>query len=131
MDAREHRSSMTTAEFEEWLAAYGRAWESRDPEAAAALFTEDTRYYETPFGEPAVGRDGVRSYWAVATENQRNVHFRYEVFFVGEESGAARWRAEYSLHPEGKRAKLDGVFLLQFNGEGLCRELREWWHWQG
>jgi hypothetical protein len=23
---------------------------------------------------------------------------------------------------------LDGIFLLEFNDEGLCRDLREWWH---
>ncbi len=119
---------MTTAELEEWLEAYGRAWESRNPEAAAALFTEDARYYETPFGEPAVGRDGVRTYWTAATAKQRDVHFSYEIFLVQEESGVARWWAEYSRHPEGRGAKLDGVFVLQFNGKGLCRELREWWH---
>ena len=119
---------MTTAELEEWLEEYGRAWESRNSEAAAALFAEDSRYYETPFGEPAIGQDGVRTYWAAATAKQRDVHFGYEIFFVQGESGVVRWRAEYSRHPGGKGAKLDGVFLLRFNTKGLCRELREWWH---
>ncbi len=121
---------MTAAELDKWLAAYGRAWESRDPEAACVLFTDDARYYETPFADPAVGRDGVRSYWTAATAEQHDVRFSYEVLFVGEGSGVARWWAEFSPDSKNRSGKLDGVFLLQFDGEGLCRELREWWHWK-
>jgi hypothetical protein len=24
--------------------------------------------------------------------------------------------------------RLDGVFVLEFSEDGLCRSLREWWH---
>jgi hypothetical protein len=53
---------MTETQLENWLEALGRAWETRDPEAAAALFSERAEYYETPFVEPARGREGVRTY---------------------------------------------------------------------
>jgi hypothetical protein len=66
---------MTSTDLTNWLKTYGQAWETRNPDAAAALFTEDAAYYETPFGSP-----------------------------------------------------LDGIFLLDFDETGLCRELREWWH---
>ncbi len=36
--------SVDPAAFKSWLDAYGRAWESRDPQAAAKLFTEDGTY---------------------------------------------------------------------------------------
>ena len=41
--------------FEAWLRRYGTAWEARDPDAAAALFAADARYYWTPFQEPKQG----------------------------------------------------------------------------
>ena len=34
---------MTHTDFDRWLAAYGAAWEAKDAEAFAALFTDDVR----------------------------------------------------------------------------------------
>lgn len=110
-----------------WLDAYGSAWESRDPEKAASLFSEDALYFETPFSEPASGQGGVQEYWAAAVEGQRNVKFFHEVLAVSGHQGIARWWAEFTRLSSGKRAKLDGIFLLTFAENNLCRELREWW----
>ena len=38
--------------FGHWLDAYGGAWETKEPAAAADLFTEDATYHETRFDEP-------------------------------------------------------------------------------
>jgi nuclear transport factor 2 (NTF2) superfamily protein len=114
--------------LERWLEAYGRAWESRDPDAAALLFAEDARYHETPFSEPALGRDGVRAYWAAATASQREVEFSFEILAVEGSRGIARWSASFLWRAGGARGQLDGVFVLDFNADGLCEELREWWH---
>lgn len=119
---------MNQNELEAWLERYGQAWENRDPEAAAALFSEDARYYETPFIAPAQGRDGVREYWAHATRNQSDVTFSHDIVSVSGGLGIARWWATFRRVPSGVMVRLDGVFLLEFDDEGLCRELREWWH---
>lgn len=111
-----------------WLEKYGRAWEACDPEAAAALFSPDAEYYETPFQAPARGPEGVRDYWANATRNQSDVSFAYDIVSVTGARGIARWSANLTRVSTGVRVALDGIFLLEFSGEGLCRELREWWH---
>jgi uncharacterized protein (TIGR02246 family) len=116
------------SELKTWLERYGQAWENRDPEAAAALFSEDARYYETPFLAPAQGRDGVRRYWAAATRNQSEITFSYDIVSVSGGQGIARWWATFRRVQSDVTASLDGVFLLEFNNEGLCCELREWWH---
>lgn len=95
---------------------------------AAGLFSEDARYYETPFLAPAEGRDGVRSYWKNATRNQSDITFSYEIVSVSGHQGIARWWAGFRRVPSGVMVSLDGVFLLEFTNEGLCCELREWWH---
>ena len=51
---------MNRAEFGEWLNAYKLAWESGDPGKAAALFTPDVVYEETPFDEPMRGLEAIR-----------------------------------------------------------------------
>lgn len=111
-----------------WLNEYGRAWEARDPDRAAALFSEDARYYEDPFGAPAHGRDGIRAYWANATGRQTDVTFSHDRVCVSRATAVARWAATFTRTPGGTAARLDGVFVLRFDGDGLCRELREWWH---
>ena len=120
--------SVNETELKTWLDGYRQAWETRDPEAAAALFSEDARYYKTPFLAPAQGQDAVRGYWANATRNQSDITFSYDIVSVSRDRGIARWWAKFTRVSSGVTASLDGVFFLEFNNEGLCRELREWWH---
>jgi len=118
---------LTPAALEAWLAGYERAWEQRDASLATALFTEDARYYETPFDAPKAGRSGIRDYWTTVTADQRNVEFKSEVVAVNGRTGLARWSASLTSAASGARVELDGMFFLTF-ADGLCSELREWWH---
>jgi hypothetical protein len=115
-------------DLDRWLAAYGRAWVERDPDAAVRLFTEDVVYRETPFDEPARRAEGVRRYWAENTGIQRDVTFHHEILVLEGRRGIARWQAGYVKPGTGVRARLDGVLLLEFADDGLCRRLEEWWH---
>ncbi|MCI0402544.1 MAG: nuclear transport factor 2 family protein [Acidobacteria bacterium] len=111
--------------FEAWLQAYGRAWESRDPDAAAALFAEDATYHETPFGEPLRGRAKIREYWTGA---QEEVRFGYELLAVTSNTGIAHWRPSFRMIGSGKRVQLDGIMVITLDGTGRCLMFREWWH---
>ena len=88
--------------FDRWLAAYGAAWEAKDAEAFAHLFTDDVRYFWTPFEEPKTGRDGVAEAFSSAVANQRDIHFNYEILAVGEERGVARWRCVFTRRATGR-----------------------------
>ena len=120
--------AVTEVQLQNWLNAYGRAWETRDPDAAAALFSEDAVYWQTPFGPPAQGQEGVRTYWAGATSTQTDITFGHEILAVTENRGIARWSAQFMRATTGATVRLDGIFLLDFAGEWVCRSLREWWH---
>jgi hypothetical protein len=122
-------SAVPEKRFQDWMAALGAAWEARDPDAAAALFTEDVRYHETPFDEPMVGVEAVRAYWAEVPEGQRDVHFGFEVLATTANGGLARWQASFERIPaNGSRRELDGVVMVELDGSGRCTLLREWWH---
>jgi len=112
----------------EWLDAYGKAWEERDAEAAAALFTEDAVYQWGPFGRKLRGRIMIREAWAEALEDQQNVSFGYEVLSAGARRGMVRWWASAD-HPGRKvRERAEGIFRLAFDENGLCRSFEEWWN---
>lgn len=119
--------AMSGASVVEWLAAYGKAWETRDADAAAALFTENATYQENPHEEPFNGRTGIHNYWSRVTADQRDVSFTSNVITTFGRSAVAHWSARFASVSSGATINLDGVFLLEFDESGLCNTLREWW----
>jgi len=118
------------AGLSEWLDAYGEAWEARDAEAAADLFTEDAVYQWGPFGRKLRGRVMIREAWAEALETQENVKFGAEVLTATQRGGIARWWCSADLPSEGVRSHDEGIFRLSFDDSGLCTSLEEWWNTQ-
>jgi uncharacterized protein (TIGR02246 family) len=118
---------LNTADVERWLALYGRAWETKDPGAAAEIFSENATYQETPFEQVMRGRERIRTYWAEVTGGHVEVSFGADVLVVGDGKAVANWKATI-LRPSGVRTTTDGVFVLEFDDDGRCRSLREWWH---
>lgn len=116
--------------FKSWLDAYGRAWETRDPQAAADLFTEDATYQETPFAEPMRGRSAILAYWSHVPRTQDHIRFGYEILAVTNDVGVAHWWASFVRIPSQVQVKLDGIFVVSLDAENRCKEFREWWHRQ-
>ena len=120
--------SLTVEALKSWLEAYGRAWETQDPELAASLFRADATYHEVPFDEPMLGRDAIRAYWQEGADAQEQITFGSEVIVAHADAGVARWWASFVRRASGNRVQLDGVFILRFDADGRCSSLREWWH---
>jgi len=114
--------------FASWLADYGAAWQGRDAQAAAQLFTPDARYYWTPFEDPNRGRAAIAGAWHEATSGQEDIHFRSEILAVKGDRAWCRWWCDFTRLASGNHVKLDGIFQCDFAAGGLCREFREWWH---
>ena len=116
------------AGLSEWLDEYGAAWETRDAVAAAKLFTEDAVYQWGPFGRKLRGRVMIREAWAEAVETQANVKFGYEVLTASARGGIVRWWCSAD-NPDGKlRNRIEGIFRLAFDHDGLCTSLEEWYN---
>jgi hypothetical protein len=112
----------------EWIEAYRQAWEERDADAAAALFTEDATYRSLVFEEPHIGRTGIAEYWRGVTEAQSEVRVR-----MGKPYGSAeRAAVEFwtNMKVGGEDVTLPGILLLEFTPDGLCSRLHEYWHYQ-
>ena len=113
---------------EDWIEAYRRAWEERDADAAAALFTSDATYRANIFEQPHQGRDGVRAYWESVTSTQTEVRVRMGRPFVEGDRVAVEFWANMKV--EGDDVTLPGCLLLDFDAAGQCRRLREYWHFE-
>jgi SnoaL-like domain len=96
----------------DWLAEYRRAWIERDPDAAAALFTDDAPYRRQPYDQPFIGAPGVRSYWANVTATQRDVELEYGTPVVDGNRAAVEWWV--TLVNDGTEVTLAGEFMLRF-----------------
>ena len=110
----------------DWAYRYARAWETRDAEAAAALFTEDATYRSSPFEEPYRGRDGVRRYWSEVTSTQENVEVAIGRMLVDGNQALVEWWTQ--MENGGTPVTLPGSLLLDFDDSGLCQALREYWN---
>jgi len=119
---------MNENDFRAWLDAYGRAWQDRDPQAAAQLYAEDGSYQVTPFLPPMKGREAIRDYWVEVTQTEKDITFSYEILTVTENFGVAHWRASFERIPPGLNTRLDGIFVIRLDANGKCMALREWWH---
>ena len=122
---------MTKDDFEVWLRRYREAWESRDPKAAAALFTEHAEYHWTPFGEPKRGLREIEVAWAEATARQRDVRFRFQILAASRGLGIATWHTQLVRAATGREIEIDGILVAEFDDSGRCRVFREWWHSTG
>jgi hypothetical protein len=81
---------MEHAIFKPWLKDYGRAWQNRNPQAAADLFAEDGTYQVTSFVEPMGGRPAIFEYWSNVARTQLDIQFGSEILAVIQEAGIAR-----------------------------------------
>ena len=114
--------------LEDWIEAYRRAWEERDAEAVAGLFTPDATYRSNIFEQPHQGRDAVRTYWESVTSTQSEARVRMGRPFVeGDRVAVEFWT---NMKVEGEDVTLPGCLLLDFDEEGQCRRLREYWHYE-
>lgn len=116
------------AAFSRWLAAYGRAWSQRDPDAMTALFASGATYREDPFGAATRGRDAIRADWVDIAKHQQDIHFNYEILSANQQRGIAHWTASFVRRPSKEVVQLDGILMATFNTAGQCTEFREWWH---
>ena len=112
----------------EWLDAYGKAWEERDADQAADLFTEDAAYQWGPFGRKLRGRVMIREAWAEAVEDQQNIEFGYEVLTATGRGGLVRWWCAADIPSRRVRETDEGIFRLAFDESGLCTSLEEWFN---
>ena len=119
---------MNEQQFKTWLDLYAEAFERKEADAAARLFTSDATYQWGPFGELLHGPSEIRAKWAAAMDRSGQATCEFEILAITEPLSFARWLASYTYAAEQRRVHYDGVFAVQLTPAGLCSEFREWWN---
>ena len=121
---------------QEWLDRYIAAWESYDPDAIAALFSEDVVYRYHPYDEPIVGRDAVVASWLgeaesddASTRDDPGTYFgKLLPVAVDGEVVVATGASSYREAPDGPVVRVyDNCYVMRFDGDGRCSEFTEFY----
>ncbi len=115
---------MHRQDADRWVGSLFAAWRTADPDAAAALFTEEAEYRSHPFRAPMSGRTAIAEYWRRATETQDRLDLHVGTPLVDGDRVAVEWWV--SMEDDGEESVSTGSLFLTFDGE-LCRSLRETW----
>ena len=114
---------MGSSRYDDWVAAYVRAWNSNDPEDIGALFAEDGRYLTEPYATPWKGRSEIISGWLDAKDEPGDTEFDYEMLVDTEELGIVKG---HTLYKTSGRAYVN-LWEIRLDAEGRCTEFVEWW----
>ena len=117
----------STSDATDFLIKYKAAWETRNADLAAGLFTRDAEYWQDPFGPAIVGREAIHDYWAGTTGRQAEIHFTVGTFIRSGYLLAAEWTCTYQDRSSEVKKELAGMLLADFYGKQV-RHFREYWH---
>jgi len=120
------QQTLRSSDAAEFLEKYKKAWETRDADLAASLFTRDARYKENPFGEPIIGREAIHDYWAAATARQEDIRFTVSNSLHSGYVLIAEWSCSFRDRFTSQRRELAGMFFADFYGNQV-RAFREYW----
>ena len=64
--------------------------------------------------------------WGVVPTNQKDIALDFKVLATSGNTGVANWRMTRTLVPSGKRQRVDGIFLVTLENNGLCSLFKQW-----
>jgi hypothetical protein len=126
--------SMTHADVQAWLDRYVEAWQSYDPEAIGALFSESAEYRYQPWGQPTVGREAIVNDWlnpsgaASSRDEPGTWSARYEPWAVDGNRAVAIGETAYfrDASQAVEERRYWNSWLLEFDDAGRCRSFVEY-----
>jgi uncharacterized protein (TIGR02246 family) len=118
---------MDRSDIERWLAAYRAAWETDDPEAIGALFTEDAVYAPRPFGKPWEGRDTIVAKWVALGDSKNVPQFESEIVAVDGDTAVVRGLTTYPAHDGEPEEVYSNIWVVRLAPDGRARSYAEWW----
>jgi uncharacterized protein (TIGR02246 family) len=110
-------SALPTLDVKRISETYFAGWEARDPDAIAALHTEDTMFWSRFAGQPVIGRAAVRDTFAGLFETFEDFAFETYRVVLGDD----HWVLDWALiaRVDGTPVRFDCMDLVMLSPEGL------------
>ena len=117
---------MTKDEAKKLIEVYGRAWETRDPDLIATIFTEDATYSDPK--EPLnTGVNEIKKYWETKViGEQEDINFTLLNLWVDEGVVIAEWNAVFKDIKRNLLINMDEVAVFTTR-DGKFSSLREYY----
>lgn len=117
---------MKKEEAQRLIQIYGEAWEARDPELIASIFTEDATYNDPK--EPLnIGRDAIKQYWiSKVIGQQTDIKFNVKNIWVDGDVVIAEWHATFKDTVRNLLIEMDEVAIFGTK-DGKFSSLREYY----
>jgi uncharacterized protein (TIGR02246 family) len=106
-----------------WIDGYVQAWNSNDPAAIGALFTQDAAYYTEPYSPPWRGRDEIVRRWLDRKDEPGETEFRWHPLAVSEDVAVVQGETVYRTTSE----TYSNLWVIRLDADGRCTEFTEWW----
>ena len=112
--------------YEKWLKDLMDSWSSLKGKETALLFSKDVKYYETPMGEPCGSWEDVSKLWEVVPDNQKDITYKFNILCYTSDICIVNWQLDRFFIPTNEKQRIDGIFQISLNDEGLCNYFKQW-----
>ena len=118
--------NLTPGDADDLLAAYKRARETRDVDAAMALYRSDADLRTDPFGEHLAGELAIRAHWNRLALEQVNVEFDAERAWASGSTVLAAWHGAWTRRDTAERWRARGFVTFELDEDRLVVRERHW-----
>lgn len=118
---------LLTKQFKTWLELLKTAWETKNPELATELCSDEFIWHETPFKIPITTKRALLDEWK-SVEAHKDIAMTYEILNYSNNTGIANWSAAFKRLPEDIDTHLEGIYLVKLDPQGKCTEFHQWYN---
>ena len=104
-----------------WVLRYVQAWTSNDPDEIGHLFSDDAKYFRSPYGDPWSGRTAIVDGWVANQDESGSWDFQFEILGVDGNVGFVQGRTKYR-----NESDYFNLWVVRLNEAGECSEFTEW-----
>lgn len=118
---------LTKQDVRDVIAVYIKAWQERDPDLIATIFTPTATYHERVMKDPIPDREAICEYWrSKVVGAQANITCQLVELYLDGDTAIAEWVAEFDDLAQGVRKRMKEIAVLEFEGTRIA-SLREYW----
>ena len=107
-----------------WVSGYEQAWREEDLSAVERLFTAAAHYRISPYADPLVGHQAIRSIWL--SDEGETFTSQAKVVAVEGRQAVVRLLVRYG---DPVRQEYRDLWLLRFADDGRVSDFEEWAYW--